>query len=302
MRPPFPGCNQPTDIFHTPGLDYSMPIAFAHCRPRKCWIDTLLPSGACLGLAPSLHQTESPHLFSQLLEKNFIEEPLWSIKLLNANTGILTIGHPICKTKDHDYKDDPIKFKAQDDVAGRGSRQHVNGISHRFDWKKDWVWSKLIGPEGWWQVPLHGLWLDGARILQDEEVILDVNTPFIIAPPYAAQIFYASVAQARHLPPPYDQFFTYPCLSPPNIQLQFAADKFPILQDIEDEGSFAPGGRFSLGRVAEASGFCVGGVVEGRFGGHNDGEDAGMHNTWVLGQDLFRNVEIMFDVSSCTWR
>lgn len=301
VRLPYPGCHQITDIYHTPNSDFSITISFAHCRPRKCWIDTLLPNGAYLGLAPSLHQTKSPHLFQQLLENKVIEGAVWSIKISNANTGLLTIGPP---TDEHSTRnlnhneEELIKFGTKNELVGKGVRRHFIESTHINNWRNDWMWSKLNGPKGWWQLHMEGLWLDDSRILQDEEVILDVNTPFVIAPPYAAHIFYAAIPHAHQLPPPYEQFFAYPCLSPPKIQLEFAARKIQILRNVKDEGNFAPGGRFSLGRLMKASRFCVGAVVEGKFGGDKSREDIGMQNAWVLGQDLFRNMEIMFDVRS----
>ncbi len=85
----------------------------------------------------------------------------------------------------------------------------------------------------------------------------------------------------------------------------------------------SPGGRFSLGRLREGSGYCVGAVVETRMGVGDDtdplkkrgrkggssgglpnvglgaGELAGngMRDVWVLGEGFFRGVGGVFDVS-----
>lgn len=73
-----------------------------------------------------------------------------------------------------------------------------------------------------------------------------------------------------------------------------------------DEGSFSPGGRFSLGRMERGSGYCVGIVVEGRFGNmdgqrgtvDNGGvEGNGMEDMWIFGEPFFRDVQVAFDVS-----
>lgn len=78
-----------------------------------------------------------------------------------------------------------------------------------------------------------------------------------------------------------------------------------------------PGGKFSLGRLREGSGYCVGAVVEtwmglgdvtqttiagrGRKGGgaRGSGELAGngMRDVWVVGEGFFRGVGGVFDVS-----
>ena len=79
-----------------------------------------------------------------------------------------------------------------------------------------------------------------------------------------------------------------------------------------------PGGKFSLGRLKEGSGYCVGAVVETRMGiGDERGEvlDEGrrgtrggtkpevmggndMRDVWVIGEGFFRGVGGVFDVST----
>ena len=78
-----------------------------------------------------------------------------------------------------------------------------------------------------------------------------------------------------------------------------------------------PGGRFSLGRLKNGSGYCVGNVVAtrmglkderdemidgGRKGKHLGGEKGGlggngMRDVWVIGEGFFRGVGVAFDVS-----
>ena len=62
-----------------------------------------------------------------------------------------------------------------------------------------------------------------------------------------------------------------------------------------------PGGKFSLGRVKDGSGYCVGAVVETRMGvaeeGHGSVAGNGMRGTWVVGETFFRGVGGVFDVS-----
>lgn len=85
-----------------------------------------------------------------------------------------------------------------------------------------------------------------------------------------------------------------------------------------------PGGKFSLGRLRDGSGYCVGAVVETRMGvdgggggggttgvrkrarmGRGSGLERGMvdagnglMDVWVLGERFFRSVGTVFDVSS----
>ena len=75
------------------------------------------------------------------------------------------------------------------------------------------------------------------------------------------------------------------------------------------------GGRFSLGRLKQGSGYCVGAVVETRMGLENERDELidegrrgsqssgtiggnGMRDVWVIGEGFFRGVGGAFDVSS----
>ena len=75
-----------------------------------------------------------------------------------------------------------------------------------------------------------------------------------------------------------------------------------------------PGGKFSLGRLRDGSGYCVGAVVESRMGATEAGDGLagggirsgmgkdkasgnGMKDVWVVGEGFFRGVGAVFDVS-----
>ena len=79
-----------------------------------------------------------------------------------------------------------------------------------------------------------------------------------------------------------------------------------------------PGGRFSLGRAKQGSGYCIGVVVETRMGLKDEKEEVldegrrgtrhgadksdlggnGMRDVWVIGDGFFRGVGVTFDVSN----
>ena len=81
--------------------------------------------------------------------------------------------------------------------------------------------------------------------------------------------------------------------------------------------SGVPGGRFSLGRLNNGSGYCVGSVVETRMGIREERDEMmggtrnelrtsvqrggmggnGMRDVWVMGEGFFRGVGAAFDVS-----
>ncbi|KAH7410971.1 aspartic peptidase domain-containing protein [Cadophora sp. MPI-SDFR-AT-0126] len=301
----FPTCRGPTDVVHLPTLRKPIPIDFAHCRPAKQWLRALLPSGAYLGLAPSawLSQTKTDGLLQQLMEKKAINVPMWSLLLINGKEGLFSIGgtsadsvrqaeketDEMLNPGEHDEtKRDTSKANAEDDV-------------------KDWKWMKVHGAEGWWQILMRGIWVDGIKVLDNQPIILDVNTPFIVAPPLAARSFYSSISGSRQLSPPYDQFHAYPCFNPPKVHFEFEQWNVQVLKGNRDRGTFSPGGRFSLGRMVTGSGYCIGIVVESRMGvgtalarretGSTVSVDGGngLADVWIIGEPFFRDVQVAFD-------
>ncbi|KAI9649569.1 hypothetical protein NHQ30_002149 [Ciborinia camelliae] len=167
-----------------------------------------------------------------------------------------------------------------------------------------WEWSDVRGADGWWEILMKGIWIDNKKVLQNQPIVLDINTPYIIGPSNLVRNLYASISGSRQLPPPYDQFHAYPCFNPPHLSLEFGNFRVKVLEGKRDAGTFSPGGRFSLGRMERGSGYCVGIVVEGRFG-NSDGADKeegnagvdgnGMEDMWILGEPFFRDVQVAFD-------
>ena len=79
-------------------MNADVKLSFAHCQPRKQSLDTLLASGAILGLAPSdsLSQLGDISTFiTQLIEARIIREEVISLTLISGNEGILSIGGTI---------------------------------------------------------------------------------------------------------------------------------------------------------------------------------------------------------------
>ncbi|MCJ1400086.1 hypothetical protein MMC11_003289 [Xylographa trunciseda] len=323
---PFPRCSLPTDTFHFSTLRTSAPITFAYCRPSRSSSATLGASGSVLGLAPSLHlsQIDSPTILGQLLDKKIIQRPIFSIMLINGQEGVLSIGGTASKavemvvqrTKDeldrlappdngHETPDDTLSKRSSHPLAAP-----IQGRESA--WQEGWRWSKVQGAEGWWQVLLQGVWVDGGKVLKNQPAVVDINTPFILAPPLAAKAFYASVSGSLQLPPPHDHFYLFPCLNPPLVDFEFDSWRFPAMQGGKGADWFGmPGGRFSLGRYKEGSGYCVGAIVQTAMGvkhGGASGEEGknvrgagelagnGMRDVWVIGEGFFRGVGGVFDV------
>lgn len=138
---PFPNCRFPHDLTLLPTANLSFDFQFAHCKPRRQSRDTLLPSGALLGLAPSksLSQLgdELPDIFDQLVGQNIVENNVFSLHLINGEEGILSIGGTVADSiarveeriegflgKPHDF---PIAERVPDSV--QDAEDYVNGAS-----------------------------------------------------------------------------------------------------------------------------------------------------------------------------
>lgn len=375
-------------------------INFAHCRPRSQSRDTLLASGAILGLAPadSLRQMEVPSFLDQLLEKKVINHKVFSATIISGNEGLLSIGgtaaeqfariengidtflgmeaenarhanHGTEKVDDEEQDKIDAINGASEDLLGankgealpvidtpaplennvveqpgvlkklkRGLEEFVGNPldrrarpQHHADnaqaflpsWRDDWKWSPVEGAEGWWQTLMRGVWVDGTKVLKNQPCVIDINTPFILAPPLAVKQFYSAISGTYRLPAPYQNFFAFPCNNPPNLQVEFGGWRFPIMRGMKTyESSNGPNGKFSLGKVSYDSGYCVGAVVETKMGvgdqapvkRHGRGKindnirainameagmlaGNGMRDVWVLGEPAFRGLGITFDVS-----
>ncbi len=182
----FPTCREPKDVIHLPTIKRSIPISFAHCRPAKQWIRSLLPSGAYLGLAPSiaLSQTKTISLIPQLTEKKIIDVPVWSLVLINGKDGIFSIGGtpaPSLRQAETETNDGlgrlgTNELKRNQILAPRSASDlelEVGILSN------EWKWSRGQGAEGWWQILMQGIWVDGIKVLGNQPIVLDVSILYL---------------------------------------------------------------------------------------------------------------------------
>ncbi|KAL6719830.1 mRNA decay protein [Lecanora helva] len=327
---PYPICSEPTDVFHLPTVNTSIPLSFAYCRPLKFSLQTLGASGSTLGLAPSEHlgQIRSASFLKQLLDKDAIQRSVFSLMLINGQDGVLSLGGTAAGA----VALVESQTKSQLDSLGGGENEDLKpaeqlqplkkrgrtskGITVREpEWDDGWTWSDVQGAEGWWQVLMDGVWVDGSKVLKNQAVVIDMNSPFILAPPLAAKAFYASVSGSRPLPAPFSNFYVFPCLNPPHLHFEFGGKTFPFMQGGRGaEWSGIPGGKFSLGRLEAGSGYCIGAVVETRMGIKEERDEIvhdgkrgssttsrgglggnGMRDVWVIGEGFFRGVGGVFD-------
>ena len=364
---PYPHCTLPTDNISLPNTNVSLPIQIPYCIPPKVSRRTLRESGSMLGLAPSasLSQIHSKLLLQQLVEHGVVERPVWSLMLINGERGVLSVGGTAEESVERVKKqvDEELERLNTPDAALDDSgpvqterleeRANLTPLSLPPDAPstpepaplqnlapimgpaqnpppaaQEWRYTLTHGAQGFHQILLTALTLSNLPILRNQPAILDLSTPFLLAPPAAARSFYSAIAGSHRLSAPNDNFFAFPCLNPPDLGVQFGlgGQIFPIMRG--DRGKNyemltrggEPGGRFSLGRVEEGSGFCVGAVVETRMGigekvgggkarkGHKKkkkvlvgsvaGEVAGngLRDVWVLGERFFRGLGVEFEL------
>ncbi|KAK7205770.1 aspartic peptidase domain-containing protein [Myxozyma melibiosi] len=209
-------------------------IDFAHCTPHPSTVRTLNPSGGMLGLAhSSLSQTGLPHFFESAVATNKLSDAIFAIEYI------------------------------QDDPKG-GAVLSIGGVAHKVD---DPLYAPLK-TYGFWQMLFKSLMIDGNTVIDNIQGVIDVNSPFILAPSEDVRMFYNAISGAQPLA---DGFWSYPCFEDPKIHIEHAGWLFPIKDA-------------SLGKVKEASGYCVGPVVEADLAG-----------LWVIGEPFLRGVLSVFD-------
>ncbi len=178
----------------------SIEISFAHCRPPKSSLSTLDASGVMLGLAPSKHlsQTKTPSLLTQLLDKKTIEQSIFSVMLINNQEGVLSIGGTGAEAVDLVMEQTRMELErlGEAERAAAGSQTSpTDGIlkkrdlqsdreAEARDWHSGWKWSKVQGAEGWWQILMQGVWVDGSKVLKNQPVVIDVRLPPDLRSPY----------------------------------------------------------------------------------------------------------------------
>lgn len=171
-------------------MNISIRLAFAYCRPSKFSLDTLGASGSALGLAPSEHlsQTKSTSILKQLLQKQIIERPIFSLMLINGQEGVLSIGGTGARAVEmvqQQTKDELDHFGAVergeitadvdgDNIAKRDPTKREPVFDTEASWEEGWKWSQVQGAEGWWQILMQGVWVDGSKVLHNQAAVIDV--------------------------------------------------------------------------------------------------------------------------------
>lgn len=288
------------------------------CSPSKSSRATLAKSGSVLGLSPSsstssLTRLNSPSLLLQLLSAQVLTDDLFSLTLLDSTTGVLSLGGSLA----HHAEEAKVRTEVElhflgdntatgEKIDGKVSEHMKSNFPIHIEDQFRWVPTRGAA-EGWWMTLLPGLWINGHKVLKNQPVLFDIQSPFILAPPLAARTFYESIGGCSRLAPPYYMFWKFPCLNKPKVMLEFAKWWFPVMssEGSRNEVLWGPhGGRLSVGKLSMGgngtdSGYCVGRVVETRMGLHagqeKEWEGSGLRDVWVLGEPAFWGVGIAFD-------
>ncbi|KIW25698.1 uncharacterized protein PV07_08859 [Cladophialophora immunda] len=305
-----PICVRASDEFHfSPNLRATR-LDFPTCTPAKSSRLSLVRSGTVLGLAPphggSLARLSSSPLLTQLRDQHVIADEVWSVTLLDTETGILSLGGTVAREVEEAKIRGEVELKHFGDagataewVGEQVDAQLQAVMPSETPWERHFKWTDVQGAAGWWTALMRGVWVNGAKILRNQPVLFDLNVPVILAPSIAAQRFYDAIGGTKRLAPPFDAFFAFPCFNQVNLALEIAGLNLPAMQG---QGTWADGlhgpagGRFSLGKLGDGSGYCVGSVVETRMGQRREWLDSGMKDVWVLGEPFFRGLGVVFDM------
>ena len=110
--------------------------------------------------------------------------------LINGREGVLSIGGTTAgavelvdqQTKEElDRAGDINPASPQDSLglARRGLRKTSEFKSRQSEWQEGWKWSKVQGAEGWWQILMQGVYVNGDKVLKNQPVVIDVSLPFL---------------------------------------------------------------------------------------------------------------------------
>ena len=110
----------------------------------------------------------------QLLEKKVIDVPMWSLVLINGKEGIFSIGGTSAASLRQAKKEtDEMLNPGEHDETKRDTSD-----AKAHDAMKDWKWMEVHGAEGWWQILMRGIWVDGIKVLDNQPIVLDVGETF----------------------------------------------------------------------------------------------------------------------------
>ncbi|KIP07065.1 hypothetical protein PHLGIDRAFT_513210, partial [Phlebiopsis gigantea 11061_1 CR5-6] len=134
-----------------------------------------------------------------------------------------------------------------------------------------------VTTQGYWQVNLDSIHVNGATPLKNVASIIDTGTTLIVANATQVKQFYAAISGSKDASSTVGEgYYTFPCSATENVSLTFGGKAFSIASSL-----------FNLGRVSSGSKDCVGAVVG----------STGL-SFWVVGDTFLQNVYSTFDLGN----
>ena len=110
--------------------------------------------------------------------------------LINGQDGVLSLGGTAAKAIDaveSQTKAELDSLAPQEQQAVLPSKADTVNLVKRGriakdivvrqpDWDDQWAWNEVQGAEGWWQILMRGVWVDGSRVLMNQAVVVDVGS------------------------------------------------------------------------------------------------------------------------------
>lgn len=179
-------CSDSSDVFSYPSSSSPLRVLIPTCQPPKASRATLASSGGILGLSPPgqmLRRLSTPNLIDQLFELGQISSRSWSVTILDAETGVLTIGGTIAKEVEAAR------------IRGEIELEHFGESQATPDWVDEQVKTQLelVMPEtslteahfkwmdvhgaatGWWTGLMSGVWVNGIKVPRPPKLYPDIS-------------------------------------------------------------------------------------------------------------------------------
>lgn len=160
-------------------------------------------------------------------------------------------------------------------LANEGSELFLGG-TNRDLYQGDFTYVPVT-KEGYWQVTLDGILLDGRKVFSATEAIIDTGSTLILGPSEVVAAIYERIPGAMPAlkgDGANSGLYTIPCNFDMTIALQFGRRVFPISPS-----------KFNLGPVESDPSRCYGGIAS----------QSKFSRFWILGDTFLQNVYAAFD-------
>lgn len=160
-------------------------------------------------------------------------------------------------------------------LANEGSELFLGGTNGEL-YQGDFTYTPVT-KEGYWQVILDGIMLDGREVVSVTQAIIDTGSTLILGPAEVVEAIYGRIPGAIPALDPNgikSGLYTVPCNFDMTIALKFGKRAFPIAPSI-----------FNLGPVNGQPNRCYGGMAS----------QSKIARFWILGDTFLQNVYTAFD-------